>query len=218
MQVWSQSQDDPMEESMTAHSSILTWKILWTEETGELQSMGSQRIGHDWAHTHTHTIYIQHSVRSTCASKEQLMKRTDGGIEGCVLIFSCKNTKITPSCWTTIDMRMWDTTKERYLSPWAKEKPQQDGRRDAITFKIKSHTRQRCLEGTNKTCMHQDPRNGAVTPQETEPDLLWVFECLLRRHRSAMARHRDQGSESSIPGKHGMRYKFSRKRSPLAPL
>ena len=32
---------------MVAHSSILAWKIPWTEEFGELQSMGSQRIGHD---------------------------------------------------------------------------------------------------------------------------------------------------------------------------
>ena len=44
---------------MATHSSILAWKILWTEETGGLQSMGSQRVGHncvtEHAHTHTHT-------------------------------------------------------------------------------------------------------------------------------------------------------------------
>ena len=38
---------DPMEEGMATHSSILAWGIPWTEEPGELQSMGSQRIGHD---------------------------------------------------------------------------------------------------------------------------------------------------------------------------
>ena len=36
---------------MAMHSSILTWRIPWTEEPGGLQSMGSQRVGHDWAHT-----------------------------------------------------------------------------------------------------------------------------------------------------------------------
>ena len=42
---------------MGTHSRTLTWKILWTEEPGELQSMGSPRVGHDWAtNTHTHLI------------------------------------------------------------------------------------------------------------------------------------------------------------------
>ena len=37
----------PLEKEMAAHSSILAWKISWTEEPGRLQSMGSQRVGHD---------------------------------------------------------------------------------------------------------------------------------------------------------------------------
>ena len=39
--------EDPLEEEMTTHSSILAWKIPWTEEPGRLQSMESQRVGHD---------------------------------------------------------------------------------------------------------------------------------------------------------------------------
>ena len=39
--------EDPLEKEMAAHSSILAWKIPWTEEPGRLQSMGSQRIRHD---------------------------------------------------------------------------------------------------------------------------------------------------------------------------
>ena len=39
---------------MATCSSILTWKIPWTEEPSELQSMGSQRVGHDWVTEHTH--------------------------------------------------------------------------------------------------------------------------------------------------------------------
>ena len=39
--------EDPLEKEMAAHSSTLTWKIPWMEEPGGLQSMGSQRVGHD---------------------------------------------------------------------------------------------------------------------------------------------------------------------------
>ena len=46
-QVPSLGQEDPLEEGMTTHSSILTWRISWTEEPGWLQSMGFQRVGHD---------------------------------------------------------------------------------------------------------------------------------------------------------------------------
>ena len=48
-QVWSLGREDPLEKEMATHSGVLAWKIPWTEETGRLQSMGSQRIGHDWA-------------------------------------------------------------------------------------------------------------------------------------------------------------------------
>ena len=40
---------DPLEKKMGTHSSILAWRIPWTEEPGGLQSMGSLRVGHDWA-------------------------------------------------------------------------------------------------------------------------------------------------------------------------
>ena len=45
--VQSLGQEDPLKEEMATHSSILTWRILWTEELGGLQSMGLQRVGHD---------------------------------------------------------------------------------------------------------------------------------------------------------------------------
>ena len=44
MQVGSQGQEDPLEEGLEAHASILAWKISWTEEPGRLKSMGSQRV------------------------------------------------------------------------------------------------------------------------------------------------------------------------------
>ena len=42
-------QENPLEEGMATHSSVLAWEIPWTEEPGGLQFMGSQRVGHDWA-------------------------------------------------------------------------------------------------------------------------------------------------------------------------
>ena len=56
---WVQSlgQKDPLEKEMATHSSMLAWRIPWTEEPGGLQSMRSQRVRHDWStNTHTHTV------------------------------------------------------------------------------------------------------------------------------------------------------------------
>ena len=47
--VRSQGQEDPLERGMATHSSTLAWEIPQTEEPGRLQSMGLQRVGHDWA-------------------------------------------------------------------------------------------------------------------------------------------------------------------------
>ena len=46
-QVQSLGWEDPLKKKMATHSSILAWKISWTEEPGGLQSMGSQRVGHN---------------------------------------------------------------------------------------------------------------------------------------------------------------------------
>ena len=46
-QVQSLGWEDPLEKEMATHSSILAWRIPWTEEPGGLQSMGSQRVGHN---------------------------------------------------------------------------------------------------------------------------------------------------------------------------
>ena len=45
--VQSLGQEDPLEEGMATHSSIFAWEIPWTEEPGQLQSIGSQRVRHD---------------------------------------------------------------------------------------------------------------------------------------------------------------------------
>ena len=54
--------EDPLEDEMATHSSILAWRIPWTEEPGGLQSIGLQRVGHDWATKHQH---IQVSIHNS---------------------------------------------------------------------------------------------------------------------------------------------------------
>ena len=60
--VWSLGREDPLEEGMATHYSILAWRIPWTEEVGRLQFMGSQRIGHKLVTEHTQ-IYNQSLLR-----------------------------------------------------------------------------------------------------------------------------------------------------------
>ena len=56
MWVRSLSWEDPLEEETVTHSNILAWRIPWTEKPGGLQSLGSQRVRHDWA-TNTCTFF-----------------------------------------------------------------------------------------------------------------------------------------------------------------
>ena len=63
-ETWVQSldQEDPLEKGMVNHSSILAWRIPWTQKPGGLQSMGSQTVGHnksDLACTHTYIIILK---------------------------------------------------------------------------------------------------------------------------------------------------------------
>ena len=57
--------EEPWEEGMATHSSILAWRVPWAEEPGRLQSLGSQRVEHDWvANTHhpPHIFFIHSST------------------------------------------------------------------------------------------------------------------------------------------------------------
>ena len=65
MLVLSLGQENPLEEEMATHSSILAWRILWTEEPGGLQPKGSQRIRHDLATEHACRVFLQKSWNGT---------------------------------------------------------------------------------------------------------------------------------------------------------
>ena len=64
-QVRSPGWEDPLEKEVTTHSSILAWKIPWTEEPGRLPSIGSQRVGHDLATEHARRTRLQRDMRNS---------------------------------------------------------------------------------------------------------------------------------------------------------
>ena len=120
--VWSLGWENPLEEEMATHSSILAWKILWTEEPGRLQSMGSQRVEHSWV-----TKHIAHIL---------LLRRLYWGIQNflntsisllCVLYLSwavCPNTftkyspKHTLTLQITIDPQVFSCVTKYSLTVW----------------------------------------------------------------------------------------------------
>ena len=81
-QVPSLGGEDPLEEDMTIHSNILAWRITWTEESGRLQSMGFQRVRHDWRDwVHTQDTQACRNFHSLTYSYQdsQLAGHTDHG-------------------------------------------------------------------------------------------------------------------------------------------
>ena len=83
--LWSPSLDVPLEKGMATHSSILTWRIPWTEEPGKLQSMTFQRFGHDWV-TDTFTLlYCHHAGRVMWAKLNFLLPSSGSILRFCML-------------------------------------------------------------------------------------------------------------------------------------
>ena len=76
MRVPSLGQEDPLEKEMATHSSILAWRIPSTEESGWLQSMGSQRVGH-------HQVIKQEPIKTPSKPNSDASKKT--GMDMCTL-------------------------------------------------------------------------------------------------------------------------------------
>ena len=68
---------------MTAHSTILAWKIPWSEKPVELRSIGSHRVRHGWAYTHTHTYT---SIWCTVNAQEMFVGWEDGRLNGWIYL------------------------------------------------------------------------------------------------------------------------------------
>ena len=72
------SKEDPLEEGVATHSSILAWRISWAEEPGGLLSIGSQRVGHDWsdlACMYTYMAYLTQKISNKNKLKEKKICR-----------------------------------------------------------------------------------------------------------------------------------------------
>ena len=73
--VWSLGREAPLEKEMATHSSTLAWRIPWTEEPCRLQSVGSQRVGHDWATSLPSTSFLPYKL---CKYLEIIMYLSTG--------------------------------------------------------------------------------------------------------------------------------------------
>ena len=84
-QLQSRGGEDPLEKEMATHSSILAWDIPWTEEPGGLQSMGSQRVGHDWVQFSTIKQDTSMSRRRICLPDFTVIE-TNKWVSWCTLL------------------------------------------------------------------------------------------------------------------------------------
>ena len=110
---------------------------MFTAALSTIAKIGKQPVSidgwmdkQDMVYTHTHT----HNGLLLNLKKEWGLVQ-DGGVEGRALTPSCENTRIATNCWTIIDRKTLELTKKDTPHPKTKEKPQWDGRRDAITIK-----------------------------------------------------------------------------------
>ena len=71
------NQEDPLKKGKATHSSVLAWRISWTEEPGRLQSMGSHRVGHDWT-TNTFTFILRFKCEMLGTLERDVSKLTEG--------------------------------------------------------------------------------------------------------------------------------------------
>ena len=90
--VRSLGQEDPLEKEMATHSSILAWRIPWTEEPGRLQSTGLRRVGHDWAASPSLSLSPRYvdvlpSVYPCTFSRTWSCLADEAAMNICVLIF-----------------------------------------------------------------------------------------------------------------------------------
>ena len=114
--------EDPLEEVMATHSSILAWRIPWTEEPGRLQFMGLQRVGHDWsdlAHMYKGRIFIQSSTFKNPLLQNWFPRLWDG-LTFLPCIWPWKypftgNSEVLINFWVSQDTLEWKRQKKEGL-------------------------------------------------------------------------------------------------------
>ena len=104
-QVWSLGREDPLKKGMAINSSILAWRIPWTEESCQVQSMWSQRVRHDWlSDTHMHTHIHTHTHIQTESRKMILMNLSAKQ--------HSRHRNMGQTCGHNRGMREWDKLRE----------------------------------------------------------------------------------------------------------
>ena len=96
-ETWVQSlgREDPLEKEMVTHSSILAWRIPWTEKSGRLQSSGSQRVGRDFTFTFLLSPWLKPGPRATHSSELSASQKRD------TTGYSCKRKLTAKQCCLT---------------------------------------------------------------------------------------------------------------------
>ena len=102
-QVWSLGQEDLLGKWKATQTSILSWRIPWTEKTGRIQSMGSQRVGHDWTiFTFTFTEGLR--SRKPHGVDDKIYPRKKGRVETYV---QSRAVTLSTSCSWDIVVLIW---------------------------------------------------------------------------------------------------------------
>ena len=94
MRVPSLGQEDPLEEEMATHSSILAWRISWSEEPGGLQTMGKDRVRHDSSDLVSLHTYFVSMCNSFLLSLLQKNQQTSGLSNTNVLLYSSCRSEV----------------------------------------------------------------------------------------------------------------------------
>ena len=156
-QVWSLGWEDPLEKEMATHSSTLAWKIPWTEEPGRLQSMGSQRVGHDWA-TSLYNFYFCKNTSDTSA----ILQFSSLTLQYCSLTFNERH-----QCFSHCRV-YWDHLEgflqcgRSRFNPWVRKIPwRRAGQPIPVFLPGESHG-QRSLAGYSP-CGHKELDTSEVT-------------------------------------------------------
>ena len=102
-QVRSLGREDPLEKGLATLASFLVWKIPWTEEPGELQSTGSQRVGHEWL--------TQTQKNKDLSTGEQLNNSTSIQQN---TAWQQKNQLLLPAIWTNLKERKRGQAEKGY--------------------------------------------------------------------------------------------------------
>ena len=89
-ETWVQSlvREDCLGKGMATHCSVLAWRIPWTEEPGGLQSVGSQRAGHDWTKIHTPSHLVDHSNHNKL-KMSNYMNNNNSYLASALWLFCC---------------------------------------------------------------------------------------------------------------------------------